>query len=97
MAVVARKRAVAQSDWRSYVTPTGVTDGANDTFTLSEYFINDGNIEPHVYLNGQRYELGEDFTVEESGGLGTGFDTIVLAAECIPFAQDKVRVDYLVA
>lgn len=75
--------------------PSGVIDGVNKTFTTWGYF-QEGSIA--VYYNGQRLRRGasNDFTVGESGGSGTGFDTIVLTfAPKAVFGVDVVTVDYL--
>ena len=48
-----------------------------------------------IYLNGQRQVVGgtEDYTVSESGGAGTGFDTISFTF--IPRSADRLIVNYL--
>ena len=56
--------------------PSGVIDNANTDFTTANDF------QPgteRVYYNGERLKsgAGNDYTISESGGLGTGFDTII--------------------
>ena len=75
--------------------PAGVKDGVNKNFTTAAYF-NPSSM--RVYLNGQRLLEGasEDYTLAESGGLGTGFDTIILALAPITNAKpDVLLVDYI--
>lgn len=75
--------------------PSGVIDGVNTAFTTPGYFV-EGSLE--VYYNGQRLRKGasNDYTVLESGGIGTGFDTINLtfAPRAAP-KVDVITVDYL--
>lgn len=99
MAVVARKRGVALGDRRDYIALVGDVDGVNSTFSIpgGEKARFEGSIQPYVWNNGQRQEIGEDVVLSESGGAGTGFDTITFAAECIPRPGDKPRIDFLVA
>lgn len=49
-----------------------------------------------LYFNGQRLEsgAGNDFTVSESGGVGTGFDTVTLLF--LPNIGSKFVADYFV-
>ncbi len=84
-------------DLKLDITPTGVIDGSNRVFTLPEAFIASGDLVLRVYRNGQRQTLGSDFTVSESGGAGTGFDTITFAVECTPKVGAVLRVDYVAA
>ena len=74
----------------------GDKDGVNVTFKTPEIFVQSGNLQVRVHLNGQRLRLGapNDYTVTESGGVGTGFDTIILAIA--PRNQDVVTADYIV-
>lgn len=78
-------------------SPSGVINGVNKTFTTSKNFI-EGSIK--VYYNGQRLRVGasNDYTVSESGGAGTGFDTIELAVapRSLPMV-DVITVDYIEA
>jgi len=77
------------------VLPSGVIDGGNTSFMTPSYFV-ESSLE--VYYNGQRLRKGStnDYTVSESGGIGTGFDTINLAfAPRSSPKVDVVTVDYL--
>lgn len=75
----------------------GVKDGINKTFTTPEQFVQSGEKVIRVYLNGQRLYEGasNDYTVLESGGPGTGFDTIILAVA--PLGYEIVTADYLIS
>ena len=90
---------VLASDFRESNEPLGTKNGTNTVFTLPS-----GEKAVHVppglqiklYRNGMRQNLGVgcDFTVSESGGAGTGFDTITLAVA--PMAFEILLVDYVV-
>lgn len=69
----------------------GVKDGVNTTFTTPEVFI--ANTEC-IYWNGARLTkgIGFDYTIEESGGPGAGYDTIVLSVA--PILGEALKADY---
>ena len=77
----------------------GATNGVNITFILP-----DGDQAAHfepgakikVYYNGQRLHEGglNDLIVSESGGVGTGFDTVFLSFS--PLSGDLISADYIV-
>jgi hypothetical protein len=46
-----------------------------------------------VYYNGQRLLLADDYTLAESGGPGTGYDTIQTVV--VPKPGDKIWADYI--
>lgn len=76
----------------------GATNGANITFILpnGDKAINqEPGAKVKVYYNGQRLHEGgtNDFTVSESGGAGTGFDTVLL--QFSPLSGDLVSADYI--
>lgn len=87
---------------RKSVALTGTKNGTNRTFTVGEEFENDfaENILPDVYHNGRRLtqsdtdnaSLGE-FYASESGGLGTGFDTINFITFA-PISSSDLRISY---
>jgi hypothetical protein len=70
---------------------TGTYDSVNATFTTAANF--DPGSEIVVY-NGQRLREGAlfDYVRAESGGAGTGFDTIVVA--CPPLSGEWLAIDY---
>jgi hypothetical protein len=58
--------------------PSGLINSVNTVFTTSQDFVPGTET---VYYNGvrQREGLSNDYVRSESGGIGTGFDTITLA------------------
>jgi len=76
----------------------GATNGVNGTFILP-YGDKAINVEPgakiKVYYNGQRLHEGglNDFVVAESGGAGTGFDTVNMTFA--PLSGDLISADYI--
>jgi hypothetical protein len=98
MAVVVRKRAIAAVVFRWDVELSGVKDGVNLTFSVpGEKFVQTGNIGIRVHLNGQRLFLGagNDYAVSESGGPGTGYDTVILTVPPVPW--ERITADYIAA
>jgi len=89
-----RRLALPASLQRWDVHLIGVVDGANLVFTTAEYFRNDGN-HIRVHWNGFRLRggIGNDYVVSESGGPGTGFNTVTLVEA--PRAGDVLTADYV--
>ena len=78
------------------VEPAGLVDGANAVFTTPDFFQQDPpDYQIKVFRNGQLQSLGNDYTVSESGGAGTGFDTVTFAVACTPKAGESITVDYV--
>ena len=77
----------------------GAKDGTNRTFTTPDKFINGslGNNEFRIKIihNGRDLIENENYTLIESGGAGTGFDTIVFIS-IIPTTKSKLEVSYVV-
>lgn len=75
----------------------GVKDGANPVFTTPEVFVQDGELVIRVYKNGVRQRLGstDDYTVSESGGAGSGYDTVTFNGPA-PQSNDGLTADYFV-
>jgi len=77
----------------------GTKDGVNATFVLpgGDQFTQSGELVIRVYRNGQRLRLGSlnDYTVSESGGPGTGYDTILFLGPA-PLPYEELTADYLV-
>ena len=75
--------------------PSGAIDNVNTDFTTSNDFRPGSE---RVYYNGERLQsgAGNDYTISESGGFGTGFDTIVLAfaPKPAPGNPDVLLIDY---
>lgn len=80
-------------------TLAGDIDNLNAAFTTAVAFFHDPPFETAaVYLNGARLRgAGIDYTVSESGGLGTGFDTIttIEPPRATLKATDSLTVDYI--
>jgi hypothetical protein len=76
------------------VVPAGDKDGLNTSYTTPDFFV-DGTL--RLYINGQRLLQGgsDDFTTSESGGVGTGFDTVTIAYP--PRLKDNLLADYVAA
>ena len=78
-------------------TPTGLINDANTVFATSQDFIAGSEA---VYFNGvrQREGVGCDYVRSESGGIGTGFDTITFAVAPRDRSgskpDDNVTIDY---
>ncbi len=87
---------LATNRFRSGQALVGTKDGTNVVFHtpgLEKYTHNLPFFDVSVYLNGLRLTLIDDYTVAESGGPGTGFDTVVLNEA--PFSDDHLSADYL--
>lgn len=74
------------------VEPVGARNGVNHSYVVPEYFVAEAL---RVYLNGQRLYAGtgNDFEMLESGGVGSGYDTIVMAIA--PLSVDRLILDYV--
>lgn len=85
--------------FRQNVTLNGTKDGTNRTFTTPEKFINGSYLGQEfriiIRFNGRGLEPNVDYTLIESGGAGTGYDTIVFIS-LIPEEIDRLIVDYVV-
>lgn len=73
---------------------TGPQDGSNTTFTTPTKFIASGPSKESFFYNGAllKQGVGNDYTVSESGGVGSGFDTITMAFA--PKSFDWLTIDY---
>lgn len=60
------------------IIPDGVKNGINTEFTLPVKFTQDEDLKIIFLRNGQEQALGFDYIVDESGGPGTGYDTIIV-------------------
>jgi hypothetical protein len=87
---------IAVGRYRTGQGLVGVKDGVNKTFRtpgLEKYVHNLPFLTIHVYLNGVRLALLDDYMVIESGGPGTGYNTIIL--ELSPRSNDHLLADYI--
>jgi len=83
---------------RLYNEPlAGTIDGANKVFTTSRPFLRTGGFLEAVHLRGMRRSEGpgEDYEAVESGGVGTGYDTVVFLNP--PRSGDILLIDYFPA
>lgn len=78
-----------------YREKLGPLNGANQTFTTTQKFTRTTGKEEWVYYNGVLQEFGatEDYTVSESGGAGTGYDTINFSIA--PKSKEKLEIIYI--
>jgi len=70
----------------------GTVDGVNKVFTSSVNFVPNKEI---VWYDGVRMVEGFDYTRSESGGVGTGYDTITFVVA--PLARVAPRDDSIVS
>lgn len=92
----ADQRYINGARFRTGLPLNGTVDGANVTFSVptgDKFTHNLPFLTVQVYYNGVRLTLLDDYTVVESGGSGTGFDTVVL--EVAPKPGDHLLVDYV--
>jgi len=95
--VLAALAALSVSNRIYHEAPTGAVDGVNTVFVVAGNYVL--NTEA-VFFNGQRLDpgIGNDYVRVESGGAGTGFDSIILAIppRSRPGARpdDILRIDY---
>ncbi len=82
--------------FRAGITLVGPFDGSNTTFTtpgLEKFEHNLPFFDISLYYNGIRLALLDDYVVVESGGAGTGFDTVIVNMP--PVLGDHLRADYV--
>jgi hypothetical protein len=80
----------------------GAVDDVNTIFEIpnGQKFIQNGSTMNIIaYKNGVRQRLGDDYFIAESGGPGTGFDTVILSVvpTTTPPPVDVITADYYVA
>lgn len=77
----------------------GAKNGLNTSFVVpgGDKFTQIGEIVIRVFRNGQRLRLGSanDYEVSESGGPGTGYDTVIFQGPA-PLPNEELTADYLV-
>lgn len=73
---------------------TGIIDGINKVFVTADLFIRNSTFREALYVRGLRRNegIGCDYLATESGGSGTGYDTITLAKA--PKTGDSIVIDY---
>lgn len=92
--------AVLPYKWIEEVNLLGTKNSSNRTFTTSHKFLNglftDGSyFHIHVKHNGKDLYENIDYTISESGGPGTGYDTIYLMSFA-PKKKDLLKATYAV-
>lgn len=70
----------------------GTQDSFNVVFTVPEKFLYTTLHKLTFYINGVRQAISTNFMIAESGGVGTGYDTIICNEA--PDPQDILLVDY---
>lgn len=86
------------SRYRSAQGLVGPFNGVNETFTTPglELFVHNlPFLDINVYYNGVRLALLDDYMVAESGGPGTGYDTVIMSTPPLP--GDHLLADYILA
>ena len=95
---VARQLFIAVDRFRVGQALVGAKDGVNVTYTtpgLEKYAHNLPFMDINVWYNGDRLKLLHDYSVIESGGSGTGFDTILIL-DLPPLPGDHLFADYVI-
>lgn len=95
---IAQQLFIAIGRYRAGQGLVGVKDGVNVVFTtsgLEKFAHNLPFLDISVYYNGIRLNLLVDYMVAESGGSGTGFDTVILMGA--PLSNDQLLADYVLA
>ena len=94
MAVNIRVRDTSTLKIREGVVLLGDYNGLNVAFTTPETFVQTTNLNISVYRNGQRLRSGpsHDYVAVESGGPGTGYDTVQVALA--PHSEEILTADY---
>lgn len=94
---VAQQLFLAADRFRVGQSLVGAKDGSNPYFHtpgFEKFTHNLPFLDISVYYNGARLTLLDDYYVIESGGSGTGFDTIQLIVA--PRIDDHLTADYVV-
>jgi hypothetical protein len=95
---IAQQLFIAANRYRVGQNLVGPKNGSNvlyQTPGLEKYTHNLPFLDISVYFNGSRLALLDDYLVLESGGFGTGFDTIMLLVPP-PLPNDHLLADYII-
>jgi len=92
---VVRRKSVAVKALRAGVPLAGSINGSNTTFAFPEPALVGPSYGPSVFYNGQQLLRVDDYALTESGGPGSGFDTVSLLFA--PKPGDKLTADYVAA
>jgi hypothetical protein len=79
----------------------GLKNGSNYVFTTPEKFVHSATLSIAVFWNGRRLRIDRDYDLSESGGVGTGYDTISLTPwslgkSFLPRSGDELISDYYI-
>jgi hypothetical protein len=78
----------------------GVVNDVNTIFTVPfAPFIQNSTYKIIVYKNGVKQVMADDFFIAESGGVGTGYDTVIFVVPptTIPAPDDVMTADYYIS
>lgn len=77
----------------------GLVNDSNTVFTTDSIFIQNTTYKIIVYKNGVKQLFLDDYFIAESGGPGSGYDTVILtvAPTTIPTPVDVITADYYIA
>lgn len=95
----ARRLFLLKSLFRQGQELIGTKNGINRVFTTPDKFLHGDSIGDgllvQVYRNGKRELIGDynDFVVDESGGVGTGYDMVIFRKP--PRKNETLLVDYI--
>lgn len=95
---VAQQLFIAATRYRVAQNLVGLKNGVNVTYTtpgLEKFTHNLPFFDISIIFNGSRLALLDDYLVSESGGVGTGYDTIILLVPP-PLPNDHLFADYIV-
>lgn len=94
---VAQQLFIAANRYRVGQNLVGLKNGVNVTYFtpgLEKFTHNLPFLDISVYFNGSRLALLADYLVTESGGPGSGFDTIFVLVPP-PLSNDVLLADYI--
>jgi hypothetical protein len=97
-AQIAQTLFITISRYRAAQGLVGPKNQSNVVFTtpgLEKFVHNLPFIDINVYYNGERLALLDDYMIAESGGVGTGFDTVIM--NIAPYYNDHLFADYILA
>jgi len=92
MAAVAHIKSIPASKWVTDRTPLETPDDVRTNFTFGDFFDLSSGFTPKIHIGLQRISP-LDFSVLESAGAGTGFDTIALTFA--PEAGVTFHIDFI--
>lgn len=84
---------ITENKFKFNINLAGIKDGSNLVYTTPHKFTENSF---RYYRNGvrQRSGISNDYTISESGGVGSGFDTITLVA-FPPLPWEELMADYI--